>query len=318
MPHCGVVRHPFLQQIGSEGLCEEGGCSRVMNDRSYTRTTFACACVHAHILVCICTRVRVCMLPWVRWKRRAAQDSGAMSSSANSHWQCCKNIAVSTHTAQIWYIQVPLTTPRYPKLTDAHSRVPLVVAFSSNHHAKEFFLSIQLKNTGVFDGRLHFYRPVDRYRRSIRIHDVGITYLRIRSISTVNKDSPTWEYSRYRLSIRIHLLENTVDILSTVDFTQKSVEIDSRYGFIRHSYQNKIGRYRPSMCPHTKKKSVDIDRQSGHGLKKIVNIDLTHPYFITNRCKWLTRTLASFHGDQFQAILTKQHTRKKETHTDKV
>ena len=62
----------------------------------------------------------------------------------------------------------------------------------------------------------------------------------------------------------------------------------------------------------------DIDRRSGHGLKKIVNIDLTHPYFITNRCKWLTRTFTSFHGDQFQALLTKQHTRKKQTHTDKV
>jgi len=65
-------------------------------------------------------------------------------------------------------------------------------------------------------GQLLFNRPVDRSR----------------SISTVDKDSPTWEYGRYRRSIRIHLLENTVDIWSTVDFTQKSVEIDRRYGFI--------------------------------------------------------------------------------------
>ena len=151
-----------------------------------------------------------------------------------------------------------------------------------------------------------------RYRRFIRIH-----LLEIRSISTVDKDLPTWEYGRYRRSIKIHL-QNSVDIWWTVDFTQKSVEIDRRMD----SYQKKIGpsRYRPLMCPHTKKNrsTVDIDRRSGHGLKKIVNIDLTHQYFITNRCKWLTRTLTSFHGDQFQALLTKQHTRKKQTHTDKV
>jgi len=30
----------------------------------------------------------------------------------------------------------------------------------------------------------------------------------------------------------IHLLENTVDIASTVDFSKKSVEIDRRCGFI--------------------------------------------------------------------------------------
>jgi len=41
-----------------------------------------------------------------------------------------------------------------------------------------------------------------------------------------------WEYGRYRRSIRIHLLESTIDIASTVDFGQKSVEIDRRCGFI--------------------------------------------------------------------------------------
>jgi len=49
-----------------------------------------------------------------------------------------------------------------------------------------------------------------------------------------------------------------------------------------------------------------------------VNIDLTHPYFITKRCIWLTWTLTSVHPDPFQALLTKEHTRKKQTHTDKV
>ena len=135
--------------------------------------------------------------------------------------------------------------------------------------------------------RLLFNRPVDRSR----------------SISTVDKDSPTWKYGRYRIDRR---------------------------------FQPKIGRNQPSTWSHTQKKSVDIDRRcaliipkenwstvdidrrSGHGLKTIVNIDLTHPYFITNRCKWLTRTFTSFHGDQFQVLLTKQHTRKKQTHTDKV
>jgi len=99
--------------------------------------------------------------------------------------------------------------------------------------------------------RLLFNRPVDRSR----------------SIPTVDKDSPTWEYGRYRRSIRIHLFENTS--ISTVDkdsptckygryridrgFQQKSVEIDHRCGFI----PKKNSRYRPSICPHTKKKSVD-------------------------------------------------------------
>jgi len=81
-------------------------------------------------------------------------------------------------------------------------------------------------------GRLLFHRPVDRSR----------------SISTVDKDSPIWEYGRYRRLIRIHLLGNTVDVWSTVDLTPKSVEIDRRYGFIPKknvdvpSYQKKIGR----------------------------------------------------------------------------
>ena len=49
-------------------------------------------------------------------------------------------------------------------------------------------------------------------------------------------------HGRYRRSIRIHLLENTVDIWSTVDFTQISVEIDRRYGFIPK--QNRLLRSR--------------------------------------------------------------------------
>jgi len=122
------------------------------------------------------------------------------------------------------------------------------------------------------------------------------------SISTVDKDSPTWKYGRYRID---------------------------------RQFQQKIGRNRPSMWIHTQKKSVHIDRrralipkknrstvdidcQSGHGLKKIVNIDLTHPYFMTKRCILLTRTLTSVDPDQFQALLAKQHTRKKQTHWQSV
>ena len=52
--------------------------------------------------------------------------------------------------------------------------------------------------------------------------------------------------------MQIYLLENTVDIASTVHFSQKSVEIDCRCGFIPQkswsistvdvpSYQKKIG-----------------------------------------------------------------------------
>jgi len=141
----------------------------------------------------------------------------------------------------------------------------------------------------------------------------------------------TWEYNRYRWSIRIHLLENTVDIDGHKDsptWKYGRYLIDRRFhskiGRNRPSIwihvKKKIGRYRPSMYRHTEKNRsmVDIDRHSGHGLKRIVHIDLTHLYFITNRCKQLTRTITSFHGGQFQALLTKQHTRKKQTHNDKM
>ena len=74
-----------------------------------------------------------------------------------------------------------------------------------------------------------------RYRR-------GFTCLRIRtveiwSISTVDKDSHTWKYSRYRIDRR---------------------------------FQPKIGRNRPSMWIHTKKKSVDVFRE----VRKKRTIDL--------------------------------------------
>ena len=48
--------------------------------------------------------------------------------------------------------------------------------------------------------------------RSIYIHgyiDLSIPW---RSISTVDTDTPTWEYGWYQRSTRIHLRENTVDI----------------------------------------------------------------------------------------------------------
>jgi len=73
-----------------------------------------------------------------------------------------------------------------------------------------------------------------RYRRSMLIHllentvDIDgryrFTYLRIRSILTVDSNSPTWKYGRYRID---------------------------------HWFQTKIGRNRPSMWIRTKKKSVD-------------------------------------------------------------
>jgi len=49
----------------------------------------------------------------------------------------------------------------------------------------------------------------------------------------------------------------------------------------------------------------------------MVVIDPTHPYFIEQRSKPLTLTLASFRRDLLQALFTKQHTRKKETHTNR-
>jgi len=138
-----------------------------------------------------------------------------------------------------------------------------------------------------------------------------------RSISTVDKYWPTCEYCRYWRSISIHLLENTVNIWSTINFTPKLDKINRQYGFIPKqnwsistidvsAYQKKI------IWRSISTAEVDMDS------KKIVNIDLTHPYFITNRYKWRTRTLTSFHGDQFQALITKQLTRKKQTYADKV
>jgi len=131
-----------------------------------------------------------------------------------------------------------------------------------------------------------------------------------RSISTVDKDSAICDYGRHRRSIRIHLLENTVDI------ARPSIPA------------KKTGRNRPSMWVDTTKKSVEIDtkktpvdinRRSGHGLQKSWTLtSLTLTYFITKRCKWLTRTLTSVHPDPFPALLTKQDTRKKQTHTDKL
>ena len=164
-------------------------------------------------------------------------------------------------------------------------------------------------------GWLLFNRPVDRSRW----------------ISTVDTDWPTWEYGRYWRSISIPLLENTVDINGRQGFTylkirsifdQPSISPKnwSKSTVDMESYHKKIGWYRPSMCPHTKKQLVDGRYRPSKWTwtQKIVNIDLTHPYFITNQCKWLTRMLTSFYSDQFQELLTKQHTRKKQTHTDKV
>jgi len=51
--------------------------------------------------------------------------------------------------------------------------------------------------------------------------------------------------------------------------------------------------------------------------KKIVFIDPTHPFFISKRSKRLTYMLASVHRDLLQALFTKQHTKRKETHTNK-
>jgi len=163
--------------------------------------------------------------------------------------------------------------------------------------------------------RLTFYRPVDRSR----------------SISTIDKDLPTWKFGRYRQLIRIHLLENTVNIDGGCQFTYLKIRSISHRPSIWaknwskstvdvKSYQKNNRLITTVDVPSYQKNQlmVDIDRRSGHGLKKIVNIDLTHPYFITNKCIWLTRTLTSVHPDPFQALLTKQHSTKKPTHTNKV
>jgi len=132
----------------------------------------------------------------------------------------------------------------------------------------------------------------------------------------VDKDSPTREYVWFRWSMPIRLLENTVDITLTIDLSKKSVEVNRWCGFI------------------PKKKSVDINCQCTLIPKKIgqrsistVEVDmdskklwaLPYPPILHNkRFIWWTRTLTSVHPDPFQALLTKQHTTKKPTHTDKM
>jgi len=60
--------------------------------------------------------------------------------------------------------------------------------------ARNFTLNCTTQVSSI--GRLLFYQPVDQSR----------------SISTVDKDSPIWEYGHYRRLIRIRLSENMVDI----------------------------------------------------------------------------------------------------------
>jgi len=116
----------------------------------------------------------------------------------------------------------------------------------------------------------------------------------------------------------IYLLENTVDIASTVNFSKKSVEIDRHCGFIPKKILVDIDR-RCVLIPKTIGRqlisTVEVDMDS----KKSWTLTLlTLTYFITKRCIWLTQTLTSVHPDPFQALLTKQHATKKPTHTDKV
>jgi len=112
--------------------------------------------------------------------------------------------------------------------------------------------------------RLLFNRPVDRSR----------------SICTVDKDPPTWEYGGYRRSIRIHLLWNAVDIDGRWGFTYLKIRSifdrpsispknRSKSTVDMDSYPKKIGRYRPSMSPHHTKKicrrsisTVEVDMDS--------------------------------------------------------
>ena len=172
-------------------------------------------------------------------------------------------------------------------------------------------------------GWLLFNRLVDR-SRSISTVDKGFTYLRIRSISTVDKDSPTWKFGRYLIDRRFHpkIGQNRPSIWIHTKKNRSISTVDVP------SYQKQIGRRSISIV------EVDMDSKKSWTLTSLTHreimlfigkpigrsmmISSTHPYFITNRCKWLTCMLSSFHGDQFQVLLTKQHIRKKQTHTDKL
>jgi len=82
--------------------------------------------------------------------------------------------------------------------------------------------------------------------------------------------------------MRIHLLENAVDIASTVDFSKNSVEIDRQCGFIPKKKSIGTDR-RCALIPKKNRSTVDIDRRSGLGLKKIVKIDLTLSRYTTGK-----------------------------------
>jgi len=104
-------------------------------------------------------------------------------------------------------------------------------------------ISSQLPVSDLGEWR-HIFRWQKMWRYIWLLFNWLVDWLQL--ILTVDRDSPTWEYGWYQRSkrtptweycwywrlIRIHLLENTVDIWSVVDFAQKSVKIDRRYGFI--------------------------------------------------------------------------------------
>jgi len=150
---------------------------------------------------------------------------------------------------------------------------------------REYLFVFYVEHNNKIERGLGTWRVIRDWSWLSTLRRCRFTYLKIRSIS-------------HRPSI------------SAKNRSKSTVDVDS--------YQKKIGRYWPSMCPHSKKKSVDGRYRPSKWTwtQKIVNIDLTHPYFITKRCIWLTRTLTSAHPDPFQALLTKQHTTKKPTHTE--
>ena len=71
----------------------------------------------------------------------------------------------------------------------------------------------------------------------------------------------------------ISLLESTVDIASIVDFRKN------------RSKSNVCGLIPKKIDQERERLTVDIDRRSEHTFKKAVDVDLTHPQFITHRSK---------------------------------
>jgi len=135
----------------------------------------------------------------------------AISTDRSTDWPCaldmCNTARSFTHRSNtcvirrlaflnLGFIEQMSCTPSLPPSTTSHRRILVCPRTSKSWDCSERINFVTKLAQVSSISRWLFCRPVDRSR----------------SISTVDKDSPTWEYGWYQRSIRIYLLENTVGI----------------------------------------------------------------------------------------------------------